>query len=80
MQCTSNFDGRDVNKLQNILFKQPALHRRIRQLKETNIFHHAVSYARRQSSGQEIADVQVLKVLIDHEVWYCTQNQGMSKH
>ena len=69
--------SRDVNKLQNILFKQPGLHRRVRQLKEENVFHRAVSYAKRKSSEQDIADVQTLKVLIDHEVSYCAQNQGM---
>ena len=79
LRCIDNFDARDINKLQNILFRQPALHRRIRQLKETNIFHRAVNYAAQQSSSQDMADVQVLKVLIDHELWYCDQNQGKSK-
>ena len=77
IKCIEDFDLRDVKKLQNILFKQPALHRQIRQLGEQNIFHHAVKYAIRQRSEQENAGVQVLKVLIDHEKWYCTQNPGM---
>ena len=75
--CIGN-GPRDVNKLQNLLFKQPGLHRRVRQLKEENVFHRAVSYATRKSSGQDtVVDVQTLKVLIDHEVSYCAQNQGM---
>ena len=76
IKCIDNFDSREVKKLQNILFKQPALHRHIRQLKETNIFHHALNYAIYQSSEQDTADVQTLQVLIDHEVSYCAQNQG----
>ena len=79
MQCTKKYDARDINKLQNILFNQPSVHRQIRQLGERNIFHHAVAYAKYKSSEQDEADVQALEVLIDHEVSYCAQNQGTSK-
>ena len=76
IKCIDDFDLRDVKKLQKILFEQPALHRQIRHLGEQNIFHHAVEYAICQSPEQENTGVQVLKVLIDHEKWYCTQNPG----
>ena len=79
IQCTSKSDAKDIAKLQNILFKQPALHRHISQLKERNIFHHAVAYAKYKSSDQDKADVKALQVLIDHEASYCAQNQGKLK-
>ena len=64
------------DKIINILWKYPGLCRERLQGIPRNMFHEAFMYAVIKNSKRDKADVRVLKMLIEHDLKYCSKHEG----